>query len=63
MIVKTNVAGYLKDTRSGMVLNTNDSEYQRYLAEKKRVKTLASLTDRMAMIEKLLEQITKGKVN
>jgi hypothetical protein len=54
---KTNKPGYLKNTRTGFVANTNDQEHKAYLAEKKRVIRIRSLETDVKRLTKAVEAL------
>lgn len=60
-LVKTNIPGYYKDENSGLIVNTNETEYDRYVMQKiqhkeymKTKEQITSLKNEMAEIKKLL---------
>lgn len=64
--VKTNVPGYLKDEKTGMVINKDVKEYQIYLAQRSKIlsnKELGTKVDAMeseiSEIKSLLLQVIK----
>lgn len=64
MFVKTNETGYLKDTKTGAIINTNDYDYQRILKERnqkknsdKLCKKITDLETELASIRELLSKI------
>jgi len=48
---KTNAAGYMKDPKTGLVLNTNDKELVKFKAERQRAKDVVDLKARVAQLE------------
>lgn len=69
-LLKTNNPGYLKDTISGAIINTDDTYYQQILAERKRIKEQQAMCDEMntlkgelSDIKNLLVQIVNGNKN
>lgn len=69
-LLKTNNPGYLKDTVSGAIINTDDTYYQQILAERKRMKEQQAMCDEMntlkselSDIKNLLAQIVNGNKN
>lgn len=61
---KTNVPGYMKDPKNGMVINTNEGEYEQILAAReKRAKEKAleesvhKLKSDMDVIKSMLSQL------
>lgn len=60
-LVKTNIPGYYKDEDTGLVVNTNLNEYDRYVMQKiqhreylKTKEQITSLQNEMAEIKRLL---------
>ena len=67
MLVQTNVAGYLKDTDSGAIINNNQDEYKKYLAAREAnkknndlCKKMTELEDELRTIKNLLSQLLHG---
>jgi hypothetical protein len=58
MIVKTNIPGYVKDQKTGMVINKDVGDYQIYLAQRSKILSNNELT---AKVEKLETDITEIK--
>lgn len=56
-LLKTEVQGFLKDTRSGAIINNNTQEYDRILAARQQAKTTNQLCKRMDIIEAELKTI------
>jgi hypothetical protein len=56
---KTNIPGYVKDVRSGVVLNTNVGELQTIRAARKRAREHEELSGKIARLEALLERTLK----
>ncbi len=68
--INTNVSGLVKDPFSQAVINTDDGEYNRVLAERERAKKIASLScdvdsikSELSDIKTLLLQIVNGRQN
>jgi len=66
-LLKTEVDGYVKDEETGIVINTNYSDYDRYVSQrnqhKEYVKTrqdIASLQSEMVELKRLLLEKTKN---
>ena len=55
-LLKTEIQGFLKDTRSGAIINNNTQEYDRILAARQQAKT-NQLCKRMDIIEAELKTI------
>jgi hypothetical protein len=69
-LVPTNIEGYSKDLTSGVLINSDESEYQKILAlrEKKRadrqiVRDIDELKNDMAEIKELLKLALGQKIN
>lgn len=68
--LKTDISGYIKDPQSQAVINTNDAEYNRVLAERAKAKEIGRLTkdvdnmkSELTEIKHLLMQIANGRQN
>lgn len=66
----TNVPGLVKDTSTGLVINTSRSEYQNYLLQKDRIKKsmtleeeINNLKNEMQEVKIALQAIINGKHN
>lgn len=67
-LIKTDNSGYMKDKDTGVIVNTNDEDYQRFVAQKNQYKEhlktkqeIASLQTEMAELKRLLlEKINNG---
>lgn len=44
---KTNIPGYMKDPKTGVVINHNTSEYDQYLANRSRIIELNSMKEKV----------------
>lgn len=55
--VKTDQPGYLKDTRTGVIINTNDTDYQKILAGRQKQQESVQLTERIGKLETGLDDI------
>jgi len=62
-LVPTSTAGYVKDTSTNMVINTNKDEYHRYKAEKNRVKQLQSMQTNIEQLTNLVHQLLSKGAN
>lgn len=68
--LNTNVSGFVKDPFSQAVINTDDAEYNRIVAERERAKKVATLChdvdnikSELSDIKTLLLQIVNGRQN
>ena len=65
MLVKTNIPGYLKDTDSGAVINTNEADFIRYQAQvnqrREYLKTQAELEDLRKQMQEMKELMLSRK--
>jgi hypothetical protein len=68
--LNTNVSGFVKDPFSQAVINTDDAEYNRILAERERAKKVDALChdvdnikSELSDIKTLLLQIVNGRQN
>ncbi len=63
MLQKTNIPGYMKDTKTHLVVNTADHELQQYLLARRKIFDLNTLNDKVAQmttdIENLKDMLTK----
>lgn len=66
-LLKTELEGYVKDEESGVILNTDFSDYDRFVAQKAQHKEylktkndIASLQMEMAELKRLLLEKTKN---
>ena len=50
-IVKTNIPGYVKNIKSGAVINKNEKEYNDILEKRKLDKELADIKNRFSLME------------
>jgi len=50
-ILKTDAAGFVKDTSSGVVLNNNDNEYAAFIQNRERSMQMKKLTDDMNFLK------------
>lgn len=69
-IESTNIPGLVKDTSTGLVINTNRTEYQNYLLQKERLKKSMSVEEEinnlkreMQDVKNALQAIMNGKTN
>lgn len=68
--LKTDISGYIKDPFTQAVINTNDTEYNRVLAERSKAKEIVRLVQdvdnmksELTEIKHLLMQIANGRQN
>jgi hypothetical protein len=57
---KTNIQGYYKDPRTGVVINTNESELKAYRAARKQTQDFQSLQNEHSQMKNELEKIKKA---
>lgn len=57
MYEKTNIPGFMKDTKSGIVINTNDDEYVRVLAAREKRKKEENTISRVDQMSKEVDLI------
>lgn len=57
MLVKTDAEGYMKDTSTGAFINTDDTAYARFLAQRSSIKKNDDLCKRMSAVENDLRDI------
>lgn len=55
---KTNAPGLLKDVSSGVVINTNNGEYDRILAERKKKREQDEIKNRVDSLSKRIDEIS-----
>lgn len=56
-LVKTETPGYIRDTKTGAILNTNDLEYQSILKARREAKKGQAICQRMNTLEEELREI------
>lgn len=56
---KTSAAGYVLDQTSNAVINTDENEYARFLAERQKAKSDAQLKQRVETLEIAVRELTK----
>ena len=68
MLVKTDKTGFVKNTTTGAIINTDDDAYNKFLAARNEAETNKNLSIKMKSLElelidikKLLLQIVNGK--
>lgn len=57
MLVKADAEGYMKDTSTGAFINTNDTSYARFMAERANAKKSKDLSARISAVENDLRDI------
>jgi hypothetical protein len=57
MLVKTDTEGYMKDTSTGAFINTDDTAYARFLAQRNSIKKNNELCNRISAVEDDLREI------
>ena len=57
MLVKTETDGFMKDTLTGAFINTDDSSYAKFVAERSKVKNSKDLSNRINAVEDDLKEI------
>ena len=57
MLVKTETDGFMKDTSTGAFINTDDSSYAKFVAERSKAKNSKELTTRISAVEYDLKEI------
>ena len=51
MLVKTETAGFMKDTSTGAFINTDDTSYAKFVAERSNAKNSKDLCNRINAVE------------
>lgn len=54
--VRTNIPGYVKDTRTGSIINTNVGEYQTVRTARRKKIEMEAMRENIVRLEKLLER-------
>ena len=57
MLVKTETDGFMKDTSTGAFINTDDSSYAKFVAERSKAKNSKELTARISAVEDDIKEI------
>lgn len=57
MLVKTETDGFMKDTSTGAFINTDDTSYAKFVAERSKVKNSKDLSNRISAVEDDLKEI------
>jgi hypothetical protein len=57
MLAQTNHPGYLKDTDSGVIINNNEEEYKKFLANREIAKRNMNVCKRLDEVEHELRDI------
>ena len=56
-MVKTDHPGYLKDSMTGVIINTNDTDYQKILRSRVKQKESEELASRVSRLESGIDDI------
>lgn len=59
-LVRTNVPGFSKDKKSGVIVNTDDGAYRRILAEREKAKLLTFFQQDLDKIKQQIAAINKA---
>ena len=57
MLVKTETVGFMKDTSTGAFINTDDTSYAKFVAERSNAKNSKDLCNRINAVEDDLKEI------
>lgn len=57
MLVKTETDGFMKDTSTGAFINTDDSSYAKFVAQRSNAKNSKDLSNRISAVEDDLKEI------
>lgn len=57
MLVKTNNPGFMKDTETGAIINTDDDAHKKFLAQREEIKKSKDICNRMNTLENELQDI------
>ena len=57
MLMKTETDGFMKDTSTGAFINTDDTAYARFLAQRNSIKKNNELCNRISAVEDDLREI------
>ena len=57
MLQKTNTPGFYKDTDTGVIINKNDTDYEKFKAAREEIKKSKQLAVRMDNLETELKDI------
>ncbi len=57
MLVNTNHPGYVKDTKSGVIINTDTEEYKKFLAAREANKNSKNLQRTIEDVQRDLKEI------
>lgn len=57
MLVKTETPGFMKDTSTGAFINTDDTSYAKFVAERSKTKNSKDLSNRISAVEDDLKEI------
>lgn len=61
MIVKTNVSGFIRDTKTGLVSNTNKASFEQMKAQRERDKEIKSLRNEVDVLKIQVAELLKLK--
>lgn len=59
--IRTEYPGYFRDRLTNCIINTNDDEYQRILALRKKSKEIQDLRSELSEIKKLVQQLVENR--
>jgi hypothetical protein len=57
MLVKTETDGFMKDTSTGAFINTDDSSYAKFVAQRSNAKNSKDLSNRISAVEDDIKEI------
>jgi len=57
MYAKTNIGGFYKDLNTNAVINTNDEDYYKILAERKKRKEISNINEEVSSLKKEMSEI------
>lgn len=58
-LLNTNIDGYLKDSETGIVINTNHADYERYLQQKNQHKEYLKTKEDIAFLQREMLEMKK----
>jgi hypothetical protein len=59
LLLKTDVSGYVKDEETGVVINTDFSDYDRYTSQKNQHKEYLKTKEDIAHLQTEMEELKK----
>jgi len=59
MYAKTNIGGLYKDLSTNAVINTNDEDYYKILAERKKRKEISNINEEVTNLKQEITEIKK----